>query len=86
MKEENIILIINIFPDPATSELRIENAELKIKGIEIYNTLGEVVRNYQLPIINHQLSVDVSQLLPGVYFVAVTDDKGNKITKRFVKM
>jgi hypothetical protein len=86
IEEETNNSFVNLFPNPATNELTIENGKLRIEKIELYNAVGEVVLNYQLSTINYQLSVDVSQLLPGVYFVAVTDDKGNKITRRFIKM
>ncbi len=73
VEEENIISALNIFPNPTTNEL-------------LYNTVGEVVLNYQLSTINYQLSVDVSQLPPGIYFITVTGQAQNKVTKKVVKM
>jgi hypothetical protein len=76
---------INLFPNPASSELRIENAELKIKAIEVYNAVGEKIYS-QVSNLQSPISIDVSQLLPGIYFITVTDNAGNKVTKKVVKM
>ena len=72
-------------PNPATSQLIIENAELKIKEIEIYNTVGEIVFS-QTSNLKSQISVDVSQFRPGIYFTIVTNQAGNKVTMKVVKM
>jgi N-acetylneuraminic acid mutarotase len=86
--EENFgeSLSLLFFPNPATSELTIENGELKIKEIEIYSSLGENVFKSQISGLKSQISIDVSQLLPGIYFITVTDEEGNKVTKKVVKM
>jgi Secretion system C-terminal sorting domain/PKD domain len=84
--EENQLLNISLFPNPTTSELTIENAELKIEKVALYNTVGEDVLNYQLSITNYQFSFHVSQLPAGIYFITVTDRVGNKVTKKVVKM
>jgi hypothetical protein len=82
----------SLFPNPTTNELRIENADLpagqaglKIKEIEIYSSLGEKIIS-QISSLKSQISVDVSQLSPGIYFITVTDQVGNKVTRKVVKM
>jgi hypothetical protein len=86
VNEFNFEKAINLFPNPTTNELRIENAELRIREIAIYNTLGEKVFAQQQTTNDKQQTVNIGQLLTGVYFVAVADDKGNKITRKFIKM
>jgi Concanavalin A-like lectin/glucanases superfamily/Secretion system C-terminal sorting domain len=77
--------VISLFPNPATNELRIENAELKIKEIEIYSVLGEKVFFRQPETSNTKLvTVNVSQLPSGIYFVRVKTDKEIS-TAKFVK-
>ena len=84
--EENLEDKISFFPNPATNELRIENAELKIKEIEIYSSLGEkVFSQLQTPNLKLQ-TVDVSQLNPGIYFITITDQSGNKVTRKVMKI
>ena len=76
---------VKIFPNPATSELRIENAALKIKEIEIYSVLGKKVYSQQPQTSNLKpQTIDVSQLPSGIYFVRVKTDKGISAAK-FVK-
>jgi hypothetical protein len=72
VNEEKNSFKVFIFPNPVTSELRIQNAELKIKEVEIYNSVGEKV--FQSPIANviSPISVDVSQLPSGIYFYRIT--------------
>src|SRR5258706_79660 len=79
---DNILILSN----PVTDELRIQNAELRITEIGIYNTVGEKIFIHQQATNNKQLTVDVSQLPPGFYFVRVLDEKNNLLTRKIVKM
>lgn len=74
----------SIFPNPATSELKIENAELRIERIEIYNVLGEIIYDMCLASNVQHLTINVSNLNSGLYFVHIKTDKGFHATK-FVK-
>ena len=80
---------INVFPNPATNQLTIENAELKIEQVEIYNVLGKV-RLTPNPLSHErggeggELTMDVSSLAPGIYFVKVKGEKEERVVK-FVK-
>jgi hypothetical protein len=77
-----------VSPNPATSELRIQNAEFRIEKVEMYNMVGEVVLDLTLnPSPEGEgLRVDVSSLREGIYFVTLTDENGNKVVRKFVKM
>jgi hypothetical protein len=74
---------LSISPNPATSELIIDNAELKIERIEIYNVLGEKCLTPTLSK-GEGVHVDVSSLSSGIYFVKVNGERGEGIAK-FVK-
>ena len=82
---DDVSLANNLFlsPNPATNQLTIENAELKIELIEIYNTLGEKIFS-QISNLRSQISVDVSQLPLGIYFLKVKGGKEEYVAK-FVK-
>jgi len=74
---------ISIYPNPTTGKLTIAPSNSPSGGeqptIEIYDVVGQKV-NYQLSIINYQLSIDISHLANGMYFLKV-DGKTVKIIK-----
>ena len=72
---------IGIYPNPATNEFTIENSQLRINAIHIYNVLGELVLER---IATSQKVIDVSSWNAGVYFVEVETEKG-VIRKKVVK-
>jgi hypothetical protein len=73
-----------ISPNPATNELRIHpeysGAECRIESVEIYDLLGQLQTSNLKP----QTSMDISFLLPGIYF-AVIDTGTEKITRKFIR-
>src|SRR5436853_7815723 len=68
-RENAGLMSVLISPNPATSELRIQNAELRIENIEIYNPLGEKVFQSHISNLTSQISIDISQLPSGIYFL-----------------
>ncbi|MEI6488836.1 MAG: T9SS type A sorting domain-containing protein [Bacteroidota bacterium] len=74
---------ISISPNPATNQFTIENSQLRINAIHIYNVLGSAVYQ-QLTTNNQQLSIDVSTWNTGVYFVEIESEKGI-VRKKLVK-
>jgi len=75
---------ISVYPNPASSELRIENAELGIESVEIYDVVGEKILHRSLH--ENKVVLDVRILPSGIYFVLLIDENGSKVTKKFVKM
>ncbi|MCL2041818.1 MAG: C25 family cysteine peptidase, partial [Bacteroidales bacterium] len=83
--ETNICTItvdsFQIFPNPTSGELKIENGELKIDNINVFDVMGRK----QLSTFNAQLStLDISSLPTGVYFIQIDTEYGN-VTKKVVK-
>ncbi len=72
-----------IYPNPAGKELRIKNDPesigIRIKEIDIYNILGAKIYSQQ-----SEISIDVSALLSGIYFVQVSGEK-ERWSGKFVK-
>jgi hypothetical protein len=66
---------ITIFPNPADRELSIKNSELKINTVDIYDTVGERVFQFQTSNLKPQTTIDVSFLGPGIYFVKVNTEQ-----------
>ena len=98
-EEENVIVIIlkhpTLIEENAEQLLqvkfkqevleKIKNEGLKIKEVQLYNVLGECIRNQQLTTNNEQLiKVDVSDLTSGMYFIEAKTENGILRTK-FVK-
>jgi len=78
----------SIFPNPTTDFITIDVKPSEGSRVEIYNVMGFLIQPTQLrkdltPTIleDEVLSIDISNLLPGVYFVKI----GNRVEK-FVKL
>ena len=80
--EENKSQDINVYPNPVKDMLYIET-ETEIKEIIIYDVYG---RHQVTKTSSHQgdLSIDVSRLNSGVYFIRINTDSGD-VVRRFVK-
>ena len=73
---------LRIFPNPTTGEFRIENGELKIENVEIFDVMGQSVgANLRVRSDN---TINISHLPTGVYFVKITTETG-VVTKKVIK-
>jgi len=80
---EDALSSINIYPNPASSTLNIDFAkksgDLKL---EVFDVLGRQV--YDIVLSDNESSINVTNLISGVYLVRVSDDNTTQ-TKRFIK-
>jgi hypothetical protein len=81
---ENDKTSFSIVPNPVTKELTIDNGQLTIESVEIFDVFGRNVFTSQFSILNSKFSVDISHLQGGVYFVRITSEAGASVQK-FVK-
>ena len=72
---------ILIYPNPVNDKLSIE-AQEAIGTVEIYNLMGALV--YTQKDCGNKLEIQTSDLLTGIYFIRLTNDKVSE-TRRFVK-
>ena len=71
---------ISIYPNPANDQLSIVlNEKIKIKNIELINSLGQTILTTQNTLI------DLSEITAGLYLVKITTTNGDKITTRVIK-
>ena len=70
---------ISVYPNPTTGELRIENGEWRIEGIEIYDVYGR--KCHVSRVTRHENEIDISNLQPGIYFVKVITKQGEIVRK-----
>jgi len=77
--------IINVYPCPATDFITvvIANTHTGISTIQIVNLLGEVVYSRSDEIIGNT-QIDIQDLSPGIYFLAIENEEG-AYAKKFIK-
>jgi YVTN family beta-propeller protein len=75
---------IDIFPNPASEEIRVIGNQCSVSGVEVFNLLGEKI--YNLPITDNRLpiTVKVADFPAGVYMVKVQTENGVEV-KKFIK-
>lgn len=72
----------NIFPNPSSEFINI-NSNFKFNLIEIYNLLGEKVKNLNVPSLNN-FCLDVSNCANGLYFVKVINKTSSFTIKAII--
>lgn len=82
---ENDSSTFSIHPNPATNKLFLTSknttGNLKIK---IFNIEGKLLAKQSLEAAI-KTTIDVSQLVSGIYFLNIEDESGNKTVKKFIK-
>ena len=71
-----------IYPNPTTGKFRIQNSELRIENVEVYDVYGKVVTTVKVD--GNSAELDLSGNASGVYFTRIITDRG-VVTKRIVK-
>jgi hypothetical protein len=73
-----------IFPNPANSEITIENGIIDMEQVDILDNLGRLILSDRYQKDTKSVTLPVSGLLPGVYYVRVINQ--NQIaTSRFIR-
>jgi hypothetical protein len=65
---------IKIFPNPFKSELNIQlpiDQDVAEKDFQIYNSIGQLVREFEIK--NHSFTIDMKNLLGGIYFYKIIE-------------
>jgi hypothetical protein len=75
---------VRLYPNPAADRLTVECprgiAELRIIHLSTGDVLKRIAGNADI------MPLTISDLLPGVYMIMITDTAGNQVYRRFVKM
>jgi hypothetical protein len=79
-----------MYPNPTSSQITL-NFEAKANfdaEVRILDVTGRVMSSYGLAIQegNNQMSMDVSSMNPGVYFIEMTDQNGEVENHKFIKV
>lgn len=80
--EKNNLIGLNVFPNPVSDILTIDNNE-KIKLVQIYNIRGQEVKS--IPVQKSNKNISVADLNSGVYILKVIDNNGASAIQKIVK-
>jgi len=74
---------LRVYPNPATGQLIIENEQLIIRNVELFDMMGKLVMS---PMSHkfQEMTINISHLPSGIYFVRVSTEAG-KIVKKVLK-
>lgn len=82
-------LFVSLFPNPAQNELtiQVQNNNINTKEVKLTITdyTGKVINVLPIHYFDRNISIDVSTLTAGAYFVAVTSVEGKKKYLKFIK-
>jgi hypothetical protein len=82
--ETPLMASLRIYPNPTVGQLRIENDELRINDVEIYDVVGKKLP-LQFPSFGGAgVVLDISHLQSGTYLVRIQTNAGT-ITKKVIK-
>ena len=76
--DENNVLDVEVYPNPVKDILIVKGDD--ISNVTVFNSAGQ-----QLVYVEDKVNVDMSSLSEGIYFVKITDKKGNVVVKKIVK-
>jgi hypothetical protein len=76
--------LISIFPNPAISEIQVIGNQSTVISIDIYNMLGEMVFPARITDNRSPITINVSALPSGMYFLEIKSEKGVTV-KKFIK-
>lgn len=87
VKEVAAVKQVMVYPNPAKDQLNVVSKEMNAGTARytIVNTIGQAVTKGSLNITGNGLSVDVSSLSPGMYYINVQDAKGVAYNAAFSK-
>ena len=74
---------VALYPNPTKGELRIDNGELRMENVAVYDLLGRIQKS-KIVNLQSEIVIDISHLPAGLYFVQLSTEKG-AITKKVVK-
>jgi len=82
---DNLQQQITLYPNPTTGELRIENGELRIDNVDMFDVYGRKLYLSTRPLVHSStVNIDISHLQNGVYFVKIYTEAG-VVTKKVIK-
>ena len=73
---------ISIYPNPTTGELTIDNGQLTINNVEVFDIYGRKIHSSTLTsYLSPLTSINISHLPSGIYFVKISTEAGEVVRK-----
>lgn len=83
--DDFIASTFNVYPNPTSNILNVSgNNNLQIRKLGISDINGRAIKTIIPSISSEQMSIDVSDLSAGVYFLVIDTEEGNAV-KKFIK-
>ena len=83
--EDKVINNINIFPNPANSEIHVRSSFFGDRSsVFIYDMFGRQQEEIQIPAGQDQVSIDISAYPAGIYIAVLKNEKGIVGRRKFV--
>ena len=78
--------LIHVYPNPTNGELTMDNGQLTIENIEIFDVLGRMqpINNSPFERGRGMFIIDISHLSAGIYFLKIQTQSGS-VTKKIIK-
>jgi hypothetical protein len=76
---------VRLFPNPTSGEFTINNEQLTMNNVEVFDVYGRKLSSHHLIISSSHHKINISHLQAGIYFIKITTEKGI-IIKKVVKM
>lgn len=81
-------LMSNVYPNPATHEIKFTTSLEETYFISVYNSLGKIVECVEIKgdQLGAEVSINTSKFAKGNYFIKIDNQKGYFVSKRFQKL
>jgi len=83
---EGDALPVVLYPNPAKNTISIQHLPAGLQQVSVYNTLGAVVASKTVRGATHEVSLDISHLPRGTYYLKLNTTVGKGISRQFIKI
>jgi len=81
---ENETTSIKVYPNPTTGQLTIDNGQLTIENVEVFDVYGRKHESTKARKHEGEVLIDISHLSAGIYFVKIRTEAGI-VTQKIIK-
>ena len=74
---------VSLYPNPASTFINIELEDITATRVTILDMNGKILQSEN--ILDNKTTINISNLVSGIYFMQITTDKG-KVSKKVVKL